>query len=57
MNRILIITRGGIVLAVHATMPNQVIEVLDLDDLRETVGSQEVTETINKAREGMKEIY
>ena|ERR1700678_393711 len=57
LNRILIITRGGIVLAVHATIANQVVEVLDLDDLQESVGKESIQETINKAREGMTEIY
>ena len=62
--KIVIVLRGGCVLAVYApaafTGPspkNQTIEIVDCDDLSETLSRESVAETVDETAAGLSRVY
>lgn len=57
MNRTVIIIRGGCIVGVYSGT-KQDVQVIDASDLVDANFSEkDIRETINKAREGLEEIY
>lgn len=57
MPKLIIITRGGVVLRVLSGS-SQAVEVIDMEDMQEAGASPEsIDQTINETTVGLKEIY